>query len=174
MLFVFVLFDIYFSSRATSSQVGRRHCAVERVRWTMQRNGATQAQGVEGRRPCANAQRPSAQSRDRFLTFCLLCLYGWLAMGQKLSVNSYILAHSVAHPKGATARGEVAANAMSRRKGNNSELPSVASCSPQFRLRLVSSPINGGAFWCGINSYIKPALKGEVGFAQAKAGGVIK
>ena len=44
----------------------------------------------------------------------------------------------------------------------------------QFRLRLASSPINGGAFWCGINSYIKPALKGEVGFAQAKAGGVIK
>ena len=35
-------------------------------------------------------------------------------------------------------------------------------------------PINGGAFWCGINSYIKPALKGEVGFAQAKAGVVIK
>ena len=45
---------------------------------------------------------------------------------------------------------------------------------PQSRLRLASSPINGGAFWCGINSYIKPALKGEVGFAQAKAGGVIK
>ena len=44
----------------------------------------------------------------------------------------------------------------------------------QFRLRLASSPINGGAFWCGINSYIKPALKGEVGFAQAKAGGVKK
>ena len=36
---------------------------------------------------------------------------------------------------------------------------------PQSRLRLASSPINGGAFWCGINSYIKPALKGEVGFA---------
>ena len=45
---------------------------------------------------------------------------------------------------------------------------------PQSRLRLASSPINGGAFWCGINSYIKPALKGEVGFAHAKAGGVIK
>ena len=45
---------------------------------------------------------------------------------------------------------------------------------PQSNLRLASSPINGGAFWCGINSYIKPALKGEVGFAQAKAGGVIK
>ena len=45
---------------------------------------------------------------------------------------------------------------------------------PQSRLRLASSPINGGAFWCGINSYIKPALKGEVGFAQAKAGGVKK
>ena len=83
--------------------------------------------------------------------------------------------HIVSHtPKAPPRAGEVAANAMSRRKGNNSELPSVASCSPQFRLRLVSSPINGGAFWCGINSYIKPALKGEVGFAQAKAGGVIK
>ncbi len=33
---------------------------------------------------------------------------------------------------------------------------------PQSRLRLASSPINDGAFWCGINSYIKPALKGEV------------
>ena len=74
----------------------------------MQRNGATQAQGVEGRRPCANAQRPCAQSRDRFLTFCLLCLYGWPAMGQYHSVNSYILAHIVAHPKGATARGGAA------------------------------------------------------------------
>ena len=117
VLFVFVLFDIYFSSQATSLQVGWRHCAVERVRWTMQRNGATQAQGVEGRRPCANAQRPSAQSRDRFLTFCLLCLYGWLAMGQKLSVNSYILAHSVAHPKGATARGGSGCECNEQTKG---------------------------------------------------------
>ena len=87
VLFVFVVFDVYFSSRASSHQVGRRHCAVERVLWTMQRNGATQAQGVEGRRPCANAQRPCAQSRDRFLTFCLLCLYGWLATGQQLSAR---------------------------------------------------------------------------------------
>lgn len=89
----------------------------ERVLWTMQRNGATQAQGVEGRRPCANAQRPCAQSRDRFLTFCLLCLYGWLAMGQKLSVNSYILAHSVAHPKGATARGGSGCECNEQTKG---------------------------------------------------------
>ncbi len=99
--------------------------------------------------------------------------------------------------------GKVAANVMSRRKGNNSELASAARCSPSVTAYAVpappqavepfglpqsnlwfatlqplsltsfdSSPINGGAFWCGINSYIKPALKGEVGFAQAKAGGV--
>ena len=78
---------LYLPGPVLPRQVGRRHCAVERVLWTMQRNGATQAQGVEGRRSCANAQRPCAQSRDRFLTFCLLCLYGWQAMGQKLSVR---------------------------------------------------------------------------------------
>ena len=99
---------LYLPGPVLPRQVGRRHCAVERVLWTMQRNGVTQAQGVEGRRPCANAQRPCAQSRDRFLTFCLLCLYGWPAMGQYHSVNSYILAHIVAHPKGATARGGAA------------------------------------------------------------------
>ena len=25
-----------------------------------------------------------------------------------------------------------------------------------------SSPASGGAFWCSANSYVKPALKGEV------------
>ena len=108
---------LYLPGPVLPRQVGRRHCAVERVLWTMQRNGVTQAQGVEGRRPCANAQRPCAQSRDRFLTFCLLCLYGWLAMGQKLSVNSYILAHSVAHPKGATARGGSGCECNEQTKG---------------------------------------------------------
>ena len=78
---------LYLPGPVLPRQVGRRHCAVERVLWAMQRNGATQAQGVEGRRPCANAQRPCAQSRDRFLTFCLLCLYGWLATGQQLSAR---------------------------------------------------------------------------------------
>ena len=38
-----------------------------------------------------------------------------------------------------------------------------------FRLlvhRTRSTPnLKGGAFWCGTNSNIKPALKGEVGFA---------
>ena len=42
--------------------------------------------------------------------------------------------------------GKVAANAMSRRKGNDSKLPSAARCSPSASLTLSSSPINGGAF----------------------------
>ena len=33
---------------------------------------------------------------------------------------------------------------------------------PQSRLRLDSSPARGGAFWRSANSYVKPALKGEV------------
>ena len=77
----------YLPGPVLPCRVGRRHCAVERVLWTMQRNGATQAQGVEGRCPCANAQRPCAQSRDRFLTFYTLNLYGWPATGQKLSAR---------------------------------------------------------------------------------------
>ena len=96
-------------------------------------------------------------------------------MGQKLSVNSYILAHSVAHPKGATARGGSGCECNEQTKG---EQLGAAKCRKLFPLSLAyglpAPPINGGAFWCGINSYIKPALKGEVGFAQAKAGGVIK
>ena len=35
---------------------------------------------------------------------------------------------------------------------------------PQSNLRFASSLLEG-AFWCGTNSNIKPALKGEVGFA---------
>ena len=58
--------------------------------------------------------------------------------------------------------GEVAANAMSRRKGNDSKLSSYFTVPPQSRLRLDSSPASGGAFWCSANSYVKPALKGEV------------
>ena len=35
-------------------------------------------------------------------------------------------------------------------------------------------PVEGSLLVQYTNSHIKPALKGEVGFAQAKAGGVIK
>ena len=42
--------------------------------------------------------------------------------------------------------GKVATNAMSRRKGNGSKLPSAARWSPSASLTLSSSPINGGAF----------------------------
>ena len=42
--------------------------------------------------------------------------------------------------------GKVAANAMSRRKGNDSKLPSAARCSHSASLTLSSSHINGGAF----------------------------
>ena len=51
---------------------------------------------------------------------------------------------------------------MSGRKGNDSKLSSYFTVLPQSRLRLDSSPASGGAFWCSANSYVKPALKGEV------------
>ena len=35
----------------------------------------------------------------------------------------------------------------------------------KIRLKRISSSLLEGAFWCGTNSNIKPALKGEVGFA---------
>ena len=58
--------------------------------------------------------------------------------------------------------GTVAANAISRRKGNDLKLPSAASCSPPQSAYADSSPARGGAFWRSANSYVKPALKGEV------------
>ena len=61
----------------------------------------------------------------------------------------------------------VDASVTSRRKGNDSKLPIYFTIPPQSRLRLDSSPINGGAFWCSANSYIKPALKGEVDASKA-------
>ncbi len=42
--------------------------------------------------------------------------------------------------------GKVAANAMSRRKGNDLKLPSAASCSPPQSAYADSSPARGGAF----------------------------
>ena len=50
---------------------------------------------------------------------------------------------------------------------------SPLAASPTGRARL-ESPASGGAFWHFTSLHIKPALKGEVGFAQAKAGGVEK
>ena len=103
---------------------------------------------------------------------------------------------SRARPVGDAARGEsggigsIASGSEARRPYSNQrcgcecneqtkgEQLGAAKCCKLFPLSLAygspAPPINGGAFWCGINSYIKPALKGEVGFAQAKAGVVIK
>ena len=64
-------------------------------------------------------------------------------------------------------KGEVDASVTSRLKGNDSKLPIYFTIPPQSRLRLDSSPINGGTFWCSANSYIKPALKGEVDASKA-------
>jgi len=52
--------------------------------------------------------------------------------------------------------GKVAANAMSRRKGNGSEMPSIARCSPSVcSLSLTdSSPASGGAFWCALQTHM--------------------
>ena len=52
-------------------------------------------------------------------------------MGQKLSVNSYILAHSVAHPKGATARGGSGCECNEQTKG---ERLKAAKCREVFPL----------------------------------------
>ena len=51
----------------------------------------------------------------------------------------------------------VAANAMSRRKGNDSKRPSVARCSPSASLTLSSSPASGGAFNSLSQTYGLPA-----------------
>ena len=54
---------------------------------------------------------------------------------------------------------------VSGRKGNGSEMPSIARCSPSVcSLSLTdSSPAGGGAFLLRLtNSHVKPALKGEV------------
>ena len=62
--------------------------------------------------------------------------------------------------------GKVAANVMSSRKGNNSKQPSAASYSPSVTAYAATpSPHAVALFGCGTNSNIKPALKGEVGFA---------
>ena len=59
--------------------------------------------------------------------------------------------------------GKVAANAMSRRKGNGSEQPSYFPIPPQSRLAATAPPASRDAFFVrGTNSHIKPALKGEV------------
>ena len=61
--------------------------------------------------------------------------------------------------------GKVAANAMSRRKGNDSKKPSAVRYSPSvFSLSFTdSSPASGGTFWVRFtSSYIMPAMKGEV------------
>ena len=63
-------------------------------------------------------------------------------------------------------------------KGRNRNLPwppgkkvikMLICCLPyslrKFALQRISSSLLEGAFWCGTNSNIKPALKGEVGFA---------
>ena len=50
---------------------------------------------------------------------------------------------------------------MSGRKGNDSKLSSYFTVPPQSAYA-DSSPARGGAFWCSANSYVKPALKGEV------------
>ena len=63
-------------------------------------------------------------------------------------------------------------------KGRNRNLPRppgknvikmLICCLPyslrKFALQRISSSLLEGAFWCGTNSNIKPALKGEVGFA---------
>ena len=78
------------SSQATSLQVGRRHCGVERVLWTMQRNVATQAHGR-----CA-----------------------------KLSINPYILAHSVAHQKAPPRAGD-SSRARPRRLSEATRYPAA-------------------------------------------------
>ena len=59
---------------------------------------------------------------------------------------------------------------MSGRKGNDSKLSSYFTVPPQSRLRLDSSPASGGAFWCSANSYVKPALKGEVANEVSRRG----
>ena len=52
-------------------------------------------------------------------------------------------------------------NGVSGRKGNDSKLSSYFTVPPQSAYA-DSSPSRGGAFWCSANSYVKPALKGEV------------
>ena len=66
--------------------------------------------------------------------------------------------------------GKVDTNGVSGRKGNDSKLSSYFTVLPQSRLRLDSSPASGGAFWCSANSYVKPALKGEVANEVSRRG----
>ena len=125
-----------------------------------------------------------------------LTLISWHILSHIHKLSPFTGDSSRARPVGDAARGEsggigsIASGSEARRPYSNQrcgcecneqtkgEQLGAAKCRKLFHLSLAfglpAPPINGGAFWCGINSYIKPALKGEVGFAQAKAGGVIK
>ena len=84
-----------------------------------------------------------------------------------------VLSHSygsISDQKLSPQAGKVDTNGVSGRKGNDSKLSSNFTVPPQSRLRLDSSPINGGALWCSINTAYSAVPLAERSFQRGYGG----
>ena len=85
-----------------------------------------------------------------------------LGITAELGRGAVILFVRYVKPKAVPACGESGCECNEQTKGERLKAAKCRELFPPQSAYADSSPARGGAFWCSANSYVKPALKGEV------------
>jgi len=93
-----------------------------------------------------------------------------LGITAELGRGAVILFVRYVKPKAVPACGESGCECNEQTKGERLKAAKCRELFPPQSAYADSSPARGGAFWCSANSYVKPALKGEVANEVSRRG----